>query len=137
MAFPCTLNIDHERVFIFGRVFQVDRNVGSFANMTQAYIIDFRTQDWIQLDGFPCATDHKAKYSCAMLRPQKLIISAVVNCTAVWNLTSSDWTTFTTPLNNGVIFNQDEEEKTIFYVGSVGNGSGSKLYMVHNSPFQI
>ena len=136
MAFPCTLNIDHERVFILGRVFQVDRKIKLVANVTQAYIFDFRRRDWLQLDGFPCANDYnlEAKHSCAMLRPQ-VIISVVNDCTAVWYLSSSHWSSFTTPLTSGVIFNADEEEKTVFYIGSVGNGSGSKLYMVHYSIF--
>ena len=72
-----------------------------------------------------------------------LIIAAVGNCTAIFNLSSFEWLTTKLPFNNGIVFSSGESDKVI-YMGS-NNGNSSLIYevqtiygfLVKNTPIHV
>ena len=62
--------------------------------------------------------DKYYRHTCAYLKPNNLIVVYIDDGNAgLFNVTSFTWTKIALPTKNGVIFNSDANEESVFYVG--------------------
>ena len=101
-----------------------------------SFIYDKITHQWTDLSqNFPCMEPiNMDKYTCAYLRPRKAIVMSVRDCNPILNLTlypnSWSWTSIMAPHNNGIVFNTDEYEENLIFIGNATNKTQSELYAV-------
>ena len=130
MRFPCSLNLDENRIFIIGLPwvnFNADLNAGG----ALAYIFNRVTGNWTSSLGFnlPCESVRGA-FTCAYLKPENLVFVGIDHCAAALNLTAKKWTPFEMTHRNGILFNRDSDMNEVLYIGS-DKRNGSDIYMVN------
>lgn len=136
--YPCAIKIGEDSSFIIGSVEIgnefVGHNIGlETSNETlAAYLYDQSNEMWTHLgSNFPCHYEYSKnnKFTCAYLKQENAIITGIDRCIASLNLTSKKWTHFTMPFKDGIIFNINENQDSVFYIGS-NNTNGSDVYVV-------
>ena len=125
MRYPCTININSSHIFIYGQ------SIHSF-NYSLSYIYDISRNTFIDL-----AVEHGDaisynKISCAYIKPKNHVLIAIENKMLTVNLTSFKWNQMKLPVEDGVIFNSDLEQKYVYYVAPK-NDQMSGIYKVTNS----
>ena len=69
-----------------------------------------------------------------MRRLNVVIVAINDGCMPVLNLTLFpqywNWTAIDSPMENGVLFNADEKEENVIFIGKVGNNEQSQVHMV-------
>ena len=101
-----------------------------------SYIYNKNTNHWTDLSqDFPCPVPiNLLKFSCAYLRPSKSLIMSVGICNPILNLSlypvSWSWTSITAPVYGGIVFNVDEFEESVIFIGNNRNRTQSDIYIV-------
>ena len=132
MLYPCTVNINEDEIFIIGASIWEGQN-------QQAYVYNHKTNsDWRAMgENFPCSVKniYDSRFSCAFLKHESVVVTAVDGCVAQLSVTSSNsnWTMSTLPFNNtGLIFNSNDKQNTVIFFGSekVNGTFGTHVYAV-------
>ena len=130
LIYPCTVNVNSSLTFIFGR------NASNLKDaQNNAFLLDHIEGEWTDISqDIPCPINEPTlyKYSCGFLRTIRFAFVSVENCTAVYDIQSFNWTFISSPLANGVVFNNDEKENSLFLIGISQNGQ-SELHKVNSS----
>ena len=130
LAFPCTLNIDDELIFAFGQEMQPETMTLPDSKL-HAFFFNQHTFEWTNVTySLPCMTSDKyvSNYTCAYLRPLSLVLIDMDDCMPILNVTSMTWTSISSPMEKGHIFNIDENEENVIFIGNDKNESA--IYMV-------
>ena len=127
MTFPCTLNLDHAYIFIIGHPWGKSNQ-----SEPKAFLYNERNKNWTILsEYFPCIKQQEeSEFSCAYLRPQNSVVTAIDNCVAILNLTSLEWNMMSLPFLNGFVFNGDLAMESLYFIGSNISMSGSEIFQV-------
>ena len=146
IRFPCTLNVNEELIFMIGmdESALMSNNDGAnfitiLSNQTlAAYIFNQSNESWTYLGhDFPCQFDQTihTRFTCAYLRHEQSIVAGIDFCTAILNLSTFTWTShIRMRYKNGVLFNIDQNQESVVYIGS-NNINGSHVSMVNIPSF--
>ena len=131
LLFPCLVNVDEDKVFLIARVM---RSWAPFVNKnnTRAYTYIQSSNKWtpIKMPYFSCIQASKTRgFTCAYLKSEHSVIIAMDSCIVSLNLTSSQWKSHNLPYKSGLLFNIDEEQNTVTFIGT-DNVNGSFVHMV-------
>ena len=148
MSFPCSVNTNSDLIFVIGREFKtlsskpIDEfftsyDIDLYKNPSiGSFLYNPLTYQWRNVSQhFPCPM-HKPnildKYSCTFLQAQNMVLTAIENCTAAFNMTSWSWTSFDLPLENGVLFASDIDDQSVYYMASKEDNT-SNIYTVSDN----
>ena len=56
------------------------------------------------------------------------IVVSINKCSAIFHLKTSNWTMHTMPYENGLIFNGDGQQVSVYYIGTNDTSSNSSVY---------
>ena len=139
LVFPCTININDELIFLFGQEMQTDVKP---ATLLHTFMFNTHTNIWTNLtEGFPCQkySWQVEKHTCSYLRPRKSVVLSIDYCIPILNLTlfpvSWTWTQMEAPVNRGIVFNTNEVQDHVIFIGNNGSDQ-SQIYAVSCSTKQ-
>lgn len=100
------------------------------------YIYNTQTEKWTNVtQNFPCQklASLLYKYTCAYMRPLKSVILSVDECIPILNLTAFPtswiWSSINAPMDTGIVFNTNDDENNVIFIGNDG-GNQSEIHMV-------
>ena len=122
LEFPCSVDINDDEIFIFGYAIFERNFVGLIFNQMA------NSMENITFNNFPCYYRHKvSRLSCAYLKHDDSVVTAVDDCIAILNLTSWKWNISSLDYNQGLVFNAED---SVIFIGSNMN-DGSDIYQVN------
>ena len=130
VRFPCLLNIAQDQIFMIGSPWP--DNTLMVTTKPEVYLFNKTNGNWTYFGhNFPCKykLTHETRFTCAYLRHEKEAIVNVDNCIATFNLISYDWTSSVMMNHSGFLFNVNDEQNSVAYIGS-NKVNGSDIYMV-------